>query len=279
MRRLIEFLIKYYIYFVFILLETFAFILIINQNQYQRNRFFSSCNRITGSIYESQWIIYDYFSLARSNRNLVEENTSLQNKIVELEKKLRYAEENQYPKHVNLAPENDRSYFPAKVINSSANRQQNYITLNAGSDKGISPEMGVVSDYGVIGIVSTVSKNFSVVIPILNPKSKISCKLKRGNYDGTLSWSGENSSFANLIDVARHVKMSKGDTVITSGYTKVFPEGILVGTVEDFSINESDNYYNIRVRLAVDFTALSYVKVISYAHEKEQTELEEIANK
>jgi len=139
--------------------------------------------------------------------------------------------------------------------------------------------MGVINEDGVVGIVQTVSDNFSVVIPILNPKAKISCKLKRSNYFGTLAWNGIDYRFAELIDVPRHVRLLKGDSVLTSGYSSVFPEGIMVGKVESFSKKESDNYYKIKVRLAVNFRTLSYVKVIQYLHQSEQKKLEERESK
>jgi rod shape-determining protein MreC len=137
--------------------------------------------------------------------------------------------------------------------------------------------MGVVSEEGVVGIVKTVSKNFSVVIPILNPKIEISCKFKRNNYSGGLLWSGEDYRFANLTDIARHVELALGDTLITSGLTNTFPEGVPVGYIEDFKIKESDAYYKIKVKLAVNFRTLSHVKVINYLNYKEQKNLEKKA--
>jgi rod shape-determining protein MreC len=165
-------------------------------------------------------------------------------------------------------------FISAKVINSSTNKLQNYITLNKGAIDGLKQDMGVVSDEGVVGIIKTVSNRFAVVIPILNPKIQISCKFKRNNYTGGLLWGGEDYRYANLTDIARHVELSLGDTLITSGLTSTFPEGIPVGNIEDFNIKESDAYYKIKVKLAVNFRTLSHVKVINYLNYQEQKGIE-----
>ena len=167
----------------------------------------------------------------------------------------------------------------AKVINSSTNKLQNYITLNKGSRDGIQADMGVISSEGVVGIVKTVSTKFSVVIPILNQNIKINTKFKKNNYSGPLVWNGEDYRIAKLTDIARHVEFSLGDTLVTSGFTSTFPEGIPVGTIEDFNIKESEPYYNIKVLLSVNFRTLSHVKVINYLNYKEQKNLETISSK
>lgn len=279
MRTLIRFLLQYGVYFLFVLLETISFLLIVNHNQFQKSVFLSSSNKVIGSIYAYQQSVYDYFSLARTNGDLAEENVALKNQIVLLQNQLVSLSTDSTKGNLHIAPEKDVKFLSAKVVNNSTSKLQNYITLNAGSVSGVSPEMGVINEDGVVGIVQTVSDNFSVVIPILNPKSKISCKLKRSNYFGTLAWNGVDYRFAELIDVPRHVQLAVGDSVLTSGYSSVFPEGIMVGKVESFSKKESDNYYKIKVRLAVNFRTLSYVKVIHYLHQSEQKKLEERASK
>jgi len=226
-------------------------------------------------MYELSNSVVEFFKLRAANDNLSEENTALKNQIINLQNKLSTLKpEASDSVHFRIPPEMECKFISAKVINNSTNKLLNYITLNKGSIDGIKVDMGVISDEGVVGIIKTVSKRYSGVIPILNPKSDISCKFKRNNYSGGLIWSGEDYRFANLTDIARHVELALGDTIITSGFTSAFPEGISVGTIEDFKIKESDAYYRIKVKLAVNFRTLSYVKVVNYLNFHELKELE-----
>ncbi len=250
--------------------------MIVNNREYQKNAFLSSSNSLVSGVYEWNNSIVEFFKLRTANDNLAEENTALKNQIINLHNKLSTVQPDvQDSIRFRIPPEMEYQFISAKVINSSTNKLQNYITLNKGAIDGVKVDMGVISDEGVVGIVKTVSNRFSVVIPILNPKIEISCKFKRSNYSGSLLWSGTDYRYANLTDIARHVELSLGDTLITSGLTITFPEGIPVGNIEDFKIEESDAYYKIKVKLAVNFRTLSHVKVINYLNYKEQRNLED----
>ena len=144
---------------------------------------------------------------------------------------------------------------------------------------GVEPDMGVVSERGVVGIVSTVSDHFSVVIPLLNPKFKLSCKVLGSSYFGTLSWNGRNARFANLDELPRHVEFEKGDTIVTSGYSAIFPSGIIVGKVVNFEKQHDDNFYSLEVELATDFQALNNVRIIKNYRQAEQKNTEREAKK
>ncbi|NDP19656.1 MAG: rod shape-determining protein MreC [Paludibacter sp.] len=275
MKNLINFLIQYSVVFLFLLLEIISFSMIVNNREYQKNAFLSSSNYLVSGLYEWNNSVVEFFKLRAANDNLAEENTALKNQIINLHNKLTTLQpELQDSIRFHIPPEMEYQFISAKVINSSTNKLQNYITLNKGAIDGVKVDMGVISDEGVVGIVKTVSNRFSVVIPILNPKIEISCKFKRSNYSGSLLWSGADYRYANLTDIARHVELSLGDTLITSGLTITFPEGIPVGNIEDFKIKESDAYYKIKVKLAVNFRTLSHVKVINYLNYKEQRNLE-----
>lgn len=250
--------------------------MIVNNREYQKSVFLSSSNSLVSEIYEWNNSVVEFFKLRAANDNLSAENTALKNHIIKLQNELTTLRpEAKDSIHFRIPPEMEYQFISAKVINSSTNKLQNYITLNKGAVDGVRVDMGVISDEGVVGIVKTVSNRFSVVIPVLNPKIEISCKFKRSNYSGPLKWSGEDYRFANLNDIARHVELSLGDTLITSGLTSTFPEGIPVGNIEDFKIKESDAYYKIKVKLAVNFRTLSHVKVINYLNYKEQRNLED----
>ena len=275
MKNLINFLIQYSVVFLFLFLEVISFTMIVKNQEYQRSVFLSSSNSMVSGMYEWSNSVVEFFKLRAANDNLSEENTALKNQIIKLQNKLQtLTPEVDDSIHFRIPPEMEYEFISAKVINSSTNKIQNYITLNKGSIDGIKVDMGVISDEGVVGIVKTVNDKFSVVVPILNNKIEINCKFKRNNYSGPLKWEGEDYRYANLNDIARHVELSLGDTLITSGFTSTFPEGIPVGYVEDFKIKESDAYYNIKVKLAVNFRTLSHVKVINYLNYKEQKDLE-----
>lgn len=285
MGNIIRFFTKYGIYFWFLLLEVFALILVVNNNSFQKSVFLTSCNKFTSSIYEKNQAITEYFYLGVVNEELAEENVKLKNQLIAAQNKLRGIENDSTRlQHYRIDPEREYIVYPAKVINNSTNKLRNYITLNRGSIDGIRPEMSVISNKGVVGIVKTVSRNYAVVLPVLNPKSNISCKLKARTSKndtvglikeiGSLNWDGKDSRFAQMVQVPRHVKLNVGDTIVTSGYSKYFPEGILVGTVEDFTNASDNNYYNINVRLSVNFRTISYVKVMKGLNKEEQEKLE-----
>lgn len=276
MKNLINFLIHHSGLLLFIILEIISFIMMINSQEYQKSVFLSSSNAVVATLYNWTNSVGEFFKLRNANNQLSSENTDLKNQIIDLQNKLNAFKPSLTDSlNFKLSPENEYRFISAKVINNSTDKFQNYLTLNKGSKDGIKPDMGVVSSEGVVGIIKSVSPHFSVVIPILNPKIQISCKFKRTDYTGSLVWNGEDYRYANLVDIARHVDIRLGDTIVTSGFTRTFPEGIPVGIVEDYNIKESDAYYNIKVKLAVNFRTLSYVNVINYLNYQEQKQLEE----
>lgn len=172
-------------------------------------------------------------------------------------------------------PRTDYEIFKARVINNSLNQVDNYITLDKGSKDGIRPEMGVVDGNGVVGIVYDTSPHYSVVISILNSKSSISCKIVGSEYFGYLKWEHGDSQYAYLKDLPRHAEFNLGDTVVTSGYSTVFPEGIVVGTVDDMSDSNDGLSYLLKVKLATNFGKVSDVRVIAKTGQEEQKEIEQ----
>lgn len=278
MRNLINFLIQYSVLILFLFLEIISFALVVNNREYQKSVFLSSSNSAVSGLYEMNNSVVEFFKLRDANDNLSEENTLLKNELNKLRNQLSTLEpEKDDSLHFQIPPEMEYEFISAKVINNSTNKLQNYITLNKGLRDGIKVDMGVISDEGVVGIVKTVSDKFAVVIPILNDKIKINCKFTKTNYSGPLQWDGLDYRYADLKDIARHVEFSLGDSLITSGFTNTFPEGIPVGVIEDFKIKKSEAYYNIKVKLSVNFRTLSHVKVIDYKNYNEQRTLEKAA--
>ncbi|MCL1867838.1 MAG: rod shape-determining protein MreC [Paludibacter sp.] len=271
MKNLIKFLIKYSYILLFIALEVVAFVLISNNKSYQRSVILSSSNAVAANMYALSNNVVEFFNLRTANNNLSEENTELKNKIIELQNLLASRQHEQADSlRYNIPPEMQYRFIQAKVIGSTTNKVINYITLNKGETNGVRPDMGVVSDRGVVGIVKTVSEHFSIVIPLLNPRFQLSCKFENNNYVGSLQWHGEDYRFSNLVDIARHVEIHKNDTIVTSGLTRSFPAGIPVGTIEEFHINESDPYYTIKVRLMVDFRTLTHVSIVNFKYADEE---------
>jgi rod shape-determining protein MreC len=272
MRNLLRLIIRYHFFFLFLLLETVSVILIVQYNNYHRAQFVGFSKSLQGIYYETFGGIREYLSLRETNRDLYMENTLLRNRIDRL---LRDREASP-GSHPDSVPDRQFLHVPARIINSSVNKQFNFITLNKGSHHGIEPEMAVIAPDGVVGVVYATSGNYSTVIPMINRNFKLSAKILKNGYYGSLSWSGSGYRRAVLGDIPFHVEIEPGDTIVTSGYSAIFPEGILVGTIADFESSEG-NFYTIGVDISVDYKNLLYVNVIRNLLREEQRQLERIS--
>ena len=276
MHKLFQFIFRFRVLLLFIALEAVSFVLVVNNNRYQHTTFFNSANTVVSACYEVSNSVIEFFKLKRTNADLATENAVLLNRITDLENQLEKRREEQLGIiNPHIPAEKELYFIPAKVINISTNKIKNYITINKGLRDGVRPNMGVICSNGVVGIVKDVSERFAVVISLLNPDLKLSCKLTTNSYSGPLIWDGADYRFSNLQNIARHIEVATGDTVITSGNSNVFPAGLPVGIVEETELVESDMAHRIKVRLAVDFSALSYVDVVSNANMDEQQALEQ----
>ena len=273
MRTLIKFLLRYYYFLLFLTFETFSIFLVIENNNYQKTSFLNSANFISGNIYKSISNLTSYLNLKQTNEELSAENTRLNNIL-----------KNSYKTNeISLLEIYDSTYFQqytttaAQVINNSVNRQNNYLTIDKGKKQGISPEMAVISPNGIIGIVKDVSNNFASVISILNTNMHISAMIKKNEYFGSLIWDGKNYRETTLKDIPNHVKINIGDTIITSGYSSIFPKGKLIGVISGFEQEKGGNFYLIKVKLSTNFKKLSYVYVVGNFLKQEQKNLEKIS--
>ena len=203
--------------------------------------------------------------------NLKSTNEDLTKRIAELET-LVFA----YQKTTNQI--NDSSiiyqFIPAQVVNKSASKLENYITLNKGSNEGVTRDMGVLSANGIVGVVMTVSTHFSIVIPVLNPKFRLNCKLTN-NYSSPLVWDGKDAQYAYLTELPRHATFQIGDTVVTSGYSTIFPPGIPVGSIKSSQRGKDDNYNSLKIKLFTNFYTLNEVMIVNNKYQGEQLELQE----
>ncbi len=276
MRNLLNFFLKYNYWFLFIFLEVISFVLLFRFNNYQGSAFFTSSNQVAGMVYESANKVTGYFHLKTINDGLVQKNVELELQVEHLRSALmELTADSTEIEHMKSNALLGYDIYRASVINNSLTHADNYITLNKGENDGIRREMGVISGSGVVGIVYQTSPNYSVVIPILNSKSSISCKIKRSDYFGFLKWDGGSSQYATVKDMPRHSLFTLGDTIVTSGHSAVFPGGIPVGTVEDMSDSHDGLSYLLKVKLFTDFARLSDVRVIAKKAQEERLELEE----
>jgi len=273
MRSLFRYLLRNYGLFLFIVLEVISFVLIFNYNNFQKAKYLNSSNRITASIYNSFNSVVNYFELARINNELASENAALRTVL-----KSRPGFANVSDSLYSTLAGSDTTYrfVSARVINNSVNKTFNYITLNKGSEDGIQPDQGIISPEGIVGVVTNVSKSYALGISVLNQRWGVSAKLKKSGFFGSLFWNGDDFRYANLMEIPFHVMLANGDTIVTSGYSSIFPEGIMIGTIESFEQPSGENYYDIKVKLSTNFKALSYVEVIQNLDRKEIDELEKI---
>jgi rod shape-determining protein MreC len=259
MERIFLFLYHYRAFFTFLVLELFCSWLIIENNQYQGAAYFNSSNSFVASINGFSQNVREYFSLRQVNQMLAEENTRLRKS---LEQSNRSLPELGIGATADSAIIKRFDFVTAKVVNNSVDRFTNFITINKGSDEGIEAGMAVISPQGVVGKVKTTSDHFSVVTSVLNIDIMISGVMKRTGYFGTVQWDGDDSEFTKLNFIPRHVDPQPGDTIITSGYSGIFPEGILIGTIAEKNLRDGAPFYDLKVKLSQDFRRLSYVAVV-----------------
>ena len=275
MRNLLNFFLKYNYWFLFIFLEVISFALLFRFNHYQGSTFFTTSNRMVGLVYEAANQVTGYFHLKDINDDLVQKNVELELQVDRLREKLmELTVDSSALEKLKKDVLQEYDLYQAKVISNSLTRMDNYITINKGEKDGIRSEMGVIDGNGVVGIVYITSPNYSVVIPVLNSKCNISCKIKQSEYFGFLKWDGGSSQYATVKDMPRHSLFSLGDTIVTSGHSAVFPGGIPVGTVEDITDSHDGLSYLIKVKLFADFGRLNDVRVIARKDREELMELE-----
>lgn len=259
----------------FLGLELLSFLLIVNNNQFQRNHFLSSSNRVVGTVYNLSDGVYKYFNLNEVNEALAQENEALNTELAQLREQVAfYKQDTSYQGRRYVSVEKHYSFMTAKVIHFSTIRQKNTFTINKGESEGVKKGMGVISSKGVVGIVTNTTGHFASMMPIISTDSKLSATIKGKTQYGYLSWSGGDVRYAKLEEVPLYIPVEIGDTVVTSGHSYTFPEGYLVGKVVDFS-KRNDNHYDIRVELAVDFDKLSYVDVIDFKNSEELEQLDD----
>jgi rod shape-determining protein MreC len=266
MRDFLKFILNSHFFLLFLLLESISIFLIV-RNTEKADLFISSANSVSGFFHKNIAGISDYFSLKNDNELLKLENEKLKN-YIHLKDKESYI----YSEEIE---ETGSYYISAKVIKNSVYNPYNFITINKGESDGLKEDMAVVSDAGVVGIVANVSKNYASVISLLNLNLSINAKIKRTNFFGSLKWDREDYRYVYLYDIPDHSSLYVGDEVITGGFSSIFPEGIKIGTVQEFENEKQNSFYKIKVKLSQDFKKLKHVYAVDYSGRTERLILED----
>ncbi|MBF6627148.1 MAG: rod shape-determining protein MreC [Proteiniphilum sp.] len=282
MRNLFNFIIRNSHWLVAILLVAFSFYLVFTHNSYQRSVYMTSANSVTGWFYTASENVTSFLLLKKSNQELLLRNAVLERELFALRTDAENIETGDSLQVDAFAEDTvgtlQFDFIPAKVVNLSFSGHNNFITLNRGAAHGIKPDMGVISQTGVVGVVSNVSANFAVVIPVINPKFRLSAKLKNSANYGSISWDGKNIRQAQLQELPKHEIFHEGDTVLTS-FSRIFPKNLIIGYVSETGLSGDDNFNTFNIHLATDFYTLQDVLVINDLYYEEQKALEEIVQK
>ena len=264
MHNLTEFLTKYFHCFLFLLLEVVSLVLMFRFNNYQGSVWFTSANYVAGIVYEQESKLLSFFSLGEANEALTKRNLELEQEVKSLSAQLfDKTKDSTYLKRGQFRLLEKYHLIQAKVVDNSIDRSDNFMTINVGSADGVKKDMGVACGDGIVGIVYLVGSHYSVVIPLLNSKSNVSCTISGRDYFGYIKWNGGPSNIAYLDDVPRHARFKIGDRVVTSGYSAVFPAGLLVGKVKKVFNSQDGLSYSLQIELSTNFANLRDVCVIN----------------
>lgn len=268
MQQIVNFLIKYRNFLLFVFLLFLSLVFTIQSHSYHRSKFVNSANFLSGGIFTGIDNISTYFDLKTHNEQLVTENSLLRQQLLN--------------SRDSISQEIDTTRFgtqfqitTAKVINNNYSHKDNFLTLKAGSKAGVKQDLGVITSEGIVGIIDKVSPGYSTVVSILNSNSQINAKLKKSNHFGILVWKGGDPNLVDLVDVQSKAPVKQGDTIVTGGKSTIFPEGIGIGTIAQFKLDPTENFYSIKVKLFNDMTNVGHVYVIENLDREEIQTLEQ----
>ena len=262
----------------FIALEVMCVVLLFSYNSYQCSVYLSTANAVSARLLRGQDKVTSYFGLAEKNRALVEQNALLQERILALESMSTQHLLDSLSKEEALQRVHRTGYriTPAQVVDKSINKTDNYITLDRGTADGVEPDMGVMGVDGIVGVVYKCTEHYSLVMPLLNSKSRVSCKVYGSGDIGYLQWSGGDSRYAVLHDLPRYADVAVGDTIVTSGNSSFFPEGLMVGIVNELYPSQDGLYVALKVELATQFAKLEHAFVLGRMDADELAALQEL---
>lgn len=264
MQQIINFLIRNKTFLLFLLLFSISLLLTIQSHSYHKSKFINSANFLTGGIYKSVNNIGDYFNLRKENEILLEENNRL--------KSILFNDDKTYLKEAYI----DSTFInvnykltAAQVYKNSFSATNNYLTINKGESDSIKQDFGVITSKGIIGIIDNTSKKYARVMSVLNTSIRVNAQLKKTNHFGTLIWNSKSPEFVQLIDLPKQAPVKAGDTIITGGLSTIFPKGIPIGIITSFKIDDTENYFEIDIKLFNDMTNVGHVYIIENLDSKE----------
>lgn len=264
MHDFIERITAYVHWALFLLLEVLSGFMLFRYNHYQGSVWFTEANTIVGVVHEWEAKALSYLRMPAENAALVRRNIVLQRKLDLLRHELALARaDTSLTERSQATLLEGMTLIPAQIVDNHIRRRDNTLVINAGSDDGVAPEMGVVSGTGVVGIVSAVTPHHALVMSILNSHSSISCRLRGTEYFGYLKWKGGRPLRAYMDDVPRHAQIKKGDVVETSGFSAVFPAGIFLGKVAEIKNSSDGLAYELEILLSTDLANIRHVNVIA----------------
>ena len=272
MRNLILLLVKNGGLILFLFLEGLCMFLVVQFNKKQNQIYFSSSAAISGAVYGQFDEVAKYWNLSEVMDSLSRENAQLYEKL-EFSKLIQRPWQEDTTRNAETLQM--FTYIPAKVLSSTVASHNNYLTIELGNKQKIRPGMGVIGNSGIVGVTTGTTENLASVMSILHKESHISASIRRTNYHGFLIWKGSNPTRATLIDVPSHATLELGDTIQTSGYSTIFPAGIMIGTVEKIDREPGSNFYTIEVKLKDDLSSIRYVYVVNNLLREELIQLEE----
>lgn len=253
-------------------LEFIALFLVFRKNIYHETILAEASTSFTGFTNDKIAAVTNFVNLPSTNRELQEENAVLRERLIHLG--IKDARSKKFTKTDSLGFQQTYTFIPAEVINNSIIKTQSYITIDKGRKDGIEKGDGIITNKGVIGIITFAGQNYSRAISLLNKDIKINARLKGEEYFGTLVWDAKDARYAQLIEIPKYIKVEKGDTIETDGKSPVFPEGLMIGTVVSKAIDNVSGELKIQVKLRQDFGNLSHAYVVTNLNKTEIKQVE-----
>ncbi len=269
MRNLVAFFLKHQFFSLFLILEMIALAMLSNSFSYPRMLRFNAASDISGTLFADYHAITGYFRLREENKSLLRENSRLYNMLLA---EMLTADSNR-----RGSRDSSYVYIPATVLRNTVNRSNNFIVLNKGKEDGIEKEMGIVSDRGIAGIIIGVSKHYAVALSLLNTHAHISARIKKNHQLVNVIWDEQHDTNGEVVDIPAHVSLQKGDTIVTSGNSFIFPAGLNIGVIDRFEKSPNNSLNKADLKFSTDFNSLLYVYILQNVHKKEQIKLLEEA--
>ncbi|NQV01200.1 MAG: rod shape-determining protein MreC [Bacteroidia bacterium] len=269
MRNLYLFFRKHYFIFLFLLLEVVSLIFFFRYNTFQSAVMYDWSSALSGRVNNTYNSITEYFSLRRTNFILGEENAILHARMPQAI----YLADTQVYRRSDTILQSEYRFINAKVISNTTNRRSNYLMINKGEMHGVESHMGIIAGNKIGGQVVSVSRHFSWIMSVLHKQTKISAKFLKNNQLVSVEWPGGNYRVGDVKEIPKHLIVIAGDTIITSGNSEIFPEGVLVGTIKQVNEQQDENFNTATINFLTDFNGLGYVEVVLDMFNEEKTSL------